>query len=270
MLNPLTIIGFSLILFIAFLAVFPNWLTPYSIYDLNVRPMGVDFAPPSVEHPLGTTKLGWDVLGRLIWGARTSLTAGLVAITVSVSFGTFIGVISAYLGGIVDSIIMRIFDLIIAFPNLVLLLVIVQLIEPTLFNILLVFGILGIPGYARLVRATVLQVKENLYVEAAITSGADKFRTMFSHILPNALSPIIISVFGALGATILGISGLAFLGISDAEMIDWGSDINVARTRFFSNPSISLWPGLFIGVTVLGFMLIGDGMRDALDPRLKK
>jgi len=268
--TPLTIIGVIILLFIAICAVYASWLTPYSIYDLNARPGTDPFALPSVEHPLGTTILGWDIFGRLIYGCRTALTAGLQAITISVIGGIIIGVISAYFGGKIDSIIMRIFDIVIAFPTLILVLIFVNLYGSDLSIILTVYGVLGIPNYARLVRSSVLQAKENLYVNAAKTSGSDNFRIMFSHILPNAISPLIASVFSAIGFTILGISALAFLGFSDSSIIDWGTDINVGRTRLFTKPWISLWPGIFVGVTVLGFMLVGDGIRDALDPKSKK
>jgi len=268
--TPLTIIGVLILLFIAICAVYASWLTPYSIYDLNARPGTDPFAFPSAEHPLGTTILGWDIYGRLIYGCRTALTAGLQAITISVIGGIIIGVISAYFGGKIDSIIMRIFDILIAFPTLILVLIFVNLYGSELSNILTVYGVLDIPNYARLVRSSVLQVKENLYINAAKTSGSDNFRIMFSHILPNAISPLIASVFSAIGFTILGISALAFLGFSDSSIIDWGTDINVGRTRLFTKPWISLWPGIFVGVTVLGFMLVGDGIRDALDPKSKK
>jgi ABC-type dipeptide/oligopeptide/nickel transport system permease subunit len=268
--TPLTIIGVLLLLFIAICAIYASWITPYSIYDLNARPGTDPFAFPSKDHPLGTTIIGWDILGRLIYGCRTALTAGLQAITISVIGGIIFGVISAYFGGKLDSIIMRIFDILIAFPTLILVLIFVNMYGSDLSTILTVYGVLGIPGYARFVRSSVLQVKENLYVNAAKTSGADSFRVMFSHILPNAISPIIASVFSAIGSTILGISALAFLGFSDNTIIDWGTDINVGRTRLTTKPWIPLWPGLFVAIAVLGFMLVGDGIRDALDPKSKK
>jgi peptide/nickel transport system permease protein len=268
--TPLTIVGGILLLVIAICAVHAMWLTPYSIYDLNSRPGVNPYSPPTEDHPLGTTQLGWDIFGRLMFGCRTALTAGLVAITIAVVFGVIIGIISAYFGGIIDSLIMRTFDIIIAFPNLIIVLIYISMFGSELSNILLIYGILGVPGYARLLRSSVLQGKQNLYINAAKTSGADNFRVMFKHIFPNAISPIIASVFTSMGATILGISALAFLGFGDSSIIDWGTDINVGRIRLITKPWISLWPGFFIAITVLGFMLIGDGIRDALDPKSKK
>jgi len=267
-LKPLTIVGFLLILFIAICAVYAPWLTEYTVESITDSGLsgGVPFAPPSEGHPLGTTKYAYDILARLIWSCRTALVFGLTTIIIGAIGGIVVGTISAYFGGRTDSIIMRTVDLIMVFPALILLILFVEMMGEELQIILYLFGMLSIPAYSRVMRASVLQVKQNLYIEAAKTGGAKNFKVMFTHIIPNAIAPIIISIFGGVGAAILGFASLAFLGFGDKSLPDWGSDINYARTRF-SQYYAAFWPGLFILIAVMGFMLIGDGLRDALDPK---
>ena len=267
-LKPLTIAGFFMILFIAICAVYAPWFTPYTVESITDSGLsgGVPFAPPSEQHPLGTTKYAYDLLARLIWSCRTALLFGLTTIVIAAIGGIIVGTISAYFGGKIDSIIMRAVDLVMVFPALILLILFVEMMGEELQIMLYLFGMLSIPAYSRLMRASVLQVKQNLYVQAAKTGGAKNFKIMFKHIIPNAIASIIISLFGGVGAAILGFAGLAFLGFGDKSLPDWGSDINYARTRF-SQYYAAFWPGLFILIAVMGFMLIGDGLRDALDPK---
>ena len=270
LLTPLTIAGIIMILFIAVLGVFSSWLTPFPLEHLS-RPYtpqgGVPFAPPSADHPLGTTKHAYDILGRLIWGARTALTAALLPVLISTAGGLAVGTISAYFGGVVDSIIMRFVDFWFAFPLLILILIISPMVGQDLYNLLLLYGIFFIPSSARWVRALVLQVRQNVYVKAAITSGAEKFKVMFKHIIPNAMSPIIVGFFGGMAGSVLGFASIAFLGLGDETFADWGTDIQYGRAQVNAYWAL-FWPGLFIALTAIGFMLIGDGLRDALDPRL--
>jgi len=254
--------------------VFPHWLAPYTFKDANGMFTG-SWGPPSPDNLLGKTKFGRDVLTRLIFGAKTSLTVALPAIAFSVVFGVMIGVIAAYYGGWVDAVIMRIIDIFLAFPSLILALVFVVILGnafntgPQIDYIMLAWGILGIPYYSRLIRGNVLQAKELPYIQAARVAGAGNLRIMFKHILPNVIQPIIISVTFDIGGVILSLAGLSFLGFSDIRMIDWGNEIAEGRQFLYIAPWASLWSGLFILLSVLGFMLLGDGLRDALDPRLK-
>ena len=272
--SVLTIVGIVLVFFIATLAVFPHWLAPYTFADA-VGIFTGSWGPPSPANLLGKTKFGRDVLTRLIFGARTSLTVALPAIASSVIFGVMIGVIAAYYGGWVDAVIMRIIDIFLAFPSLILALVFISVLGnvfntgPKIDYIILAWGILGIPYYSRLIRGNVLQARELPYIQAARVSGAGNLRIMFKHILPNVIQPIIISVTFDIGGVILSLAGLSFLGFSDMRMIDWGNEIAEGRQYLYIAPWASLWPGLFILLSVLGFMLLGDGLRDALDPRLK-
>jgi peptide/nickel transport system permease protein len=227
------------------------------------------WSAPSPAHPLGQSELGYDVLSRLMFGARSSLSVALPAIMLSVIGGIAIGVIAAYYRGWIDSILMRLCDILLAFPGLILALVIISIVGQQIQYIMIVWGVLGIPYYARLIRGNVLQARELPYIQAARVAGAGNWRIMFRHILPNVIQPIIISFTFDVGSWVLGLAALSYLGFSDPNMIEWGNDINFARTNLYSAPWASLWPGFMILLTVLGFMLLGDGLRDALDPRLK-
>jgi peptide/nickel transport system permease protein len=278
LLTPLTIAGIAMILFIAVMGVFSTWLTPFPLECITKEGcwpypdplLGVSelpYAAPSLDHPLGTTKNGFDLLARLIWGARTALTAAVLPVVVGTLGGLVVGTISAYFGGKIDSIIMRFCDFWFALPTFILILIISPMLGRDLYNILLLYGIFSIPGAARWVRALVLQVRQNVYVRAAITGGAEKFKVMFKHVLPNAISPVIIGFFGAMGGAILGFAGIAFLRMGDERFADWGTDISYGIGHLGAYWTI-VWPGLFISIAAIGFMLIGDGLRDALDPRL--
>jgi peptide/nickel transport system permease protein len=266
--STLTLIGLIIVLGLVTIAVFPHWIAPYTFLEANglyINP----FSAPSLEHIMGTTQLGRDVYTRVLFGARSSLTVSLPAISLSVIGGVFLGVIAAYYGGWIDSVIMRIADVFLAFPGLILALVFVGVFGREIEIIMLIYGFLGIPFYARLIRGNVLQAKELPYVQAAKVAGSGNLRIMFRHILPNVIQPVIISVTFAIGGFILGLAGLAFLGFSDPTFIEWGMEINHARDMLYSAPWASIYPGVMIVITVLGFMLVGDGLRDALDPRLK-
>lgn len=263
-----------MILFITFLAVYSPWLTPFTIENLtppNFLPE-TPYLDPSAEHPLGTTKYGFDILGRLIWGSRTALTAAALPVIISTLGGLAVGTISAYFGGKIDAVIMRFCDFWFSFPVLILVIIIAPLIGISLYNILILYGLFGIPRSTRWVRALVLQVKQNVYVKAAITSGAEKFKVIFKHILPNVISPILIGFFGAMQSGILVIVSISFIELGDPSIPDWGTDILYGRGEYGAYSSVFwpayLWPGIFIAITAIGFMLIGDGLRDAFDPRL--
>ncbi len=270
--STLTILGIILVLYVITLAIFGPWISPYTFSEARAV-YGVHWSDPSPAHPLGTGNMGRDVYARMIYGARASLTMALPAIGMSLAFGILFGVIAGYVGGWLDTLIMRIFDVLLAFPALIFAIVMVSIFQesglPILMVIIMAYGILGIPYYSRLIRGNVLQARELPYVQAARVSGAKNWRIMFRHILPNTIQPIIISVTLDIGGVILSFAGLAFLGYSDPTLIEWGRDISDARGYILIAPWASLWPGVMIVITVLGFMLVGDGLRDALDPRLK-
>lgn len=266
--SVLTITGIVIVFIVVSLAVFGHWIAPETLGDaLTIAPGA--WNPPSDAHPLGQTQLGYDVLSRLIYGARTSLTVALPAIAASVVGGVIVGTVAAFYRGWVDSVLMRICDIFLAFPGLILALVFIAIFGRRIEIIMTIWGVLGIPYYARLIRGNVLQARELTYVQAARVAGAQNGRIMFRHILPNCIQPIIISLTFDIGTMVLSLAALSYLGFSDPTMIEWGNDINNARNNLYDAPWASLWPGFMILVCVLGFMLVGDGLRDALDPRLR-
>lgn len=266
--STLTIFGILLIFLVVTLAVFAPWISTYDFEALTGFRWDA-WHPPSPAHPLGTTEHGRDVLGRMIFGARSSLTIALPALLFAVFFGIIVGVVSAYFGGWVDAIFMRIMDIFFAFPSIILILVFVSIFGLQIQYFMLAYGLLGIAGYSRLIRGSVLQAKELPYVKAAKVAGAGNWRMMFKHIFPNTFQPVLISFTFDIGGIILSLAGLSFLGYSDNSLIEWGNDIATGRFRLYSAPWAALMPGFMILITVLGFMLVGDGLRDALDPRMK-
>lgn len=268
--TPLTLIGFSLVFLMITLAVHAPWISrfPRSMLIRNFQPD--IYHEPSSRYWFGSMNYGYDVFGRMIWGARTSLTVGLLSIFVSVVFGVIIGTVVAYQGGIIDSIVMRMVDVIMAFPSLILVILIVSTIgQQNIQSILLTYGVLGIPGYARFMRGSVLQEKNRIYVEAAKVAGASPARIMFRHVLPNAITPVLIAVTSRLGTITLSLAGLSYIGYGAENMIEWGRDVSGNRNRLRTEWWSAFFPGFAIMITVLGFILLGDGLRDAFDPRAK-
>ena len=272
----LTIVGIIIIFVIVSFAVFAPWISPYTLaetrgfYPNEHYPQQYPWEPPSPGHLLGTTKFGRDLFAVLIWGARYSLTMALPAIFMAVVGGVVLGILAGYFGGWVDTLIMRIMDIFLAFPGLILILVFIAIWGPELRFFILAYGILGVAGYSRLVRGSVLQARELPYVDAARVAGAGDARIMFKHLLPNCIQPVIIALTFSIGGVILSFAGLSFLGISDPNLVEWGFYIVEARAQLFGGaPMAVFWPGFMIIMTVLGFMLLGDGLRDAFDPRLR-
>ncbi len=266
--NFMTILGICIVGFIITVAVFSPWIAPFSYTEASGVFIGA-YEPPSQTHPFGTGELGRDIMTRVVYGARTSLMITLPIILFSITFGTLFGLVSGYFGGWIDTFIMRFCDVLLAFPGIILALVFIAILGQRIENIMFAWGLLGIPYYARLIRGSVLQARELPYIKAAITSGADSRRIMFKHILPNVIQPIIISATFDIGGTIISLAALAYLGFGDSRLIEWGTDINIARGYLRNAPWASIFPGLMILITVFGFMLVGDGIRDALDPRLQ-
>jgi len=266
---PLTIIGILIVFMVSTWAVFGHWIAFYSYRDLAEVLHPDRFQAPSFEHPFGTGDYGRDVWGRLIWGARASLTLGLTSIMISVAGGVILGTIAAYKGGWIENIIMRICDIVSSIPGLVLTIIVVSVMGYEVTNILLAWGILGITGYTYLMRSAAISQRAMTYVEAAKVSGASEWRVMFRHILPNSIAPIIVAISFDIGGMILGLAGLSFLGFGAENMIEWGEDVASNKSRLINAPWAAIWPGIGIIITVLGFMLLGDGLRDALDPRTK-
>jgi peptide/nickel transport system permease protein len=226
--------------------------------------------PPSLDHLMGTDRFGRDVFTRVLYGARISLSIGFVAVSISVTLGTVIGAVSGYFGGVVDTVLMRFVDMLISFPRLVLLITVIALFQPSIFTVIVVLGLTLWPATARIVRGEVLSLREREFVEAARALGLDSPRIIFRHIIPNVLGPVIVAATLGLGNIILIEAGLSFLGLSvQPPTPSWGNIIDGGREYLVQAWWVSTFPGLAIVVTVVAFNLIGDGLRDALDPRLR-
>jgi peptide/nickel transport system permease protein len=228
--------------------------------------------PPSAEHIMGTDNLGRDIAIRILHGARVSLTVSLVSVTLSLLIGVFLGELAGFSGGVIDSIIMRLMDIVLAFPGLLLAIVIVAFLGPGLRNAMIAIGIIGIPSYARLSRSMAISIREEEYIEATRALGSSTWRNLFRHVLPNSLAPIIVQTTLSLGTAVIETAALGFLGLGQQPPFpEWGKMLAESQ-RFLLTGSwwALVFPGLAIVLTVLGFNLLGDGLRDVLDPRMKE
>lgn len=226
---------------------------------------------PSRQHPFGTDRLGRDVLRRIVHGAGLSLSVGIVAVCTAGSIGTMLGLISGYWGGVVDMVIMRCMDILMAFPSMLLAIAIVAARGTGIFNTVIAISVVGIPGYARLVRSMVLSIREREYVEAAHMVGVRSLRIIFLHIMPNSIAPVIVSATLGIGGSILTAAALGFLGLgAKPPAPEWGAMVGDAVPFLRQSPHLVFFPGMAIMLSVLGFNLLGDGLRDALDPQMQE
>jgi peptide/nickel transport system permease protein len=262
-------VGFGVVVVILFLltAAFAPWLTPYDPYEKNFDNL---LASPSSQHWLGTDTLGRDTLSRIIIASRTTLMVGVIALGIAAIAGMILGLLAGYFGGWVQSVIMRIMDALMAYPMILLALVIASLLGGGLVNVMIALGIALVPGYARLMCGQVLTVKENDYILAEHSIGASNLRIMLKHIFPNCLPPLIVMITMMMGMTILAEAGLSYLGIGiEPPQAAWGGMIYDGYSRITTNPLLSFAPGVAIMLVVFAFNVVGDGLRDALDPRLR-
>ncbi len=266
--HKLAVVSMCVLVVLYLMAIFAPYIATHE-FD-HVNPAN-NLAPPSSEHFFGTDRLGRDIFSRVIWGSRVSLSVGFVAAGVAVILGTVIGAVSAYFGGWVDNVLQRFTEIVQSFPTMFLLLTVIAIVDRSIFNIMLVIGITSWPGLARLVRSEVLTLKKQDFTEAAKSVGATDTRIIFKHIMPNAIAPIIVNATLRIAGAILAESALSFLGLGVQEPFpSWGSILNAGRPHLRYAIWITLFPGLFIFITVLAFNYIGDGLRDALDPRLQE
>ncbi len=259
--------GLCLVIIMVMAAIFADRLAPFDPIKLNPA---AALQPPSRDFPFGTDPLGRDVLSRLLHGSRISLRVGLVSVSIAAIGGTTLGLLAGYYGRWLDMVIMRFIDLLLAFPNVLVALTIIAILGPSIFNLMIAVGISATPGYARLVRGSVLSTKENAYVEAAIAVGVPDWLILWRHILPNVLAPVIVlSTLGMAGAILTG-AALSFLGLGvQPPTPEWGVMLSDGRNYLRMAWWITTFPGIAIMVTVLAINMLGDGLRDALDPRLK-
>ncbi len=273
--NKMAVISLIFLLFLALVGVITlviDVVTDNSIYDQLVISQNLTqrFETPSSAHPLGLDEFGRDILLRIIWGTRYSLFMSIVAIVAAGLVGTVIGAIAGYYGGKVDNVIMRLMDIILSLPYMLLAIAIVAALGPGLVNVLISIAIGYVPEFARIVRASVMTIREREFVEAAKAVGASDKSIIFQQILPNAMAPLIVEVTMAIAGAILSIAGLSFLGLGiQAPTPEWGAMLTNARGYIRDAWHITLFPGLIILLTILALNIIGDGLRDALDPKLK-
>ncbi len=265
--NRKAVVGVAMVVLYVAVALLAPALTPYNPTkpDLNLA-----LQAPTLGHPLGNDELGRDILARIIYGARISLMVGLVGTGIALVGGVILGSLSGYFGGWVDTVIMRAMDIMLAFPSFLLALAIVSILGAGLMNLMLAIGIFSIPSFSRVVRGSVLSVKNQDYVEAARAVGLSDLRILVAHILPNCMAPIIVLATMRVATAILTASGLSFLGLgAQPPTPEWGAMLSNGREYLRAAPHLATFPGLAIMFGVLGFNLFGDGLRDALDPRLK-
>jgi peptide/nickel transport system permease protein len=265
--NKLALVGAGLILFFILLAASAPWLTPYTYHDTDLPNR---LQAPSGEHWFGTDDLGRDLFTRIAYGARISLWVGFFAVVGALVIGTTLGMLAAYYGRWVDMLISRIFEILLAFPGILLAIAIVAILGPSLHNALIAIAIVNIPIFGRLVRSRVLSLKEEEFVLAARAQGMKHGRIIFHHILPNSLAPIIVQTTLGFGTAILEAAALGFLGLgAQPPQPEWGKMLSDTRAFIQTAYWTVLAPGLSIMLLVLGFNLLGDGLRDALDPKMK-
>jgi peptide/nickel transport system permease protein len=265
--NKIGMFGFSIVVILLILVIFAPLFTKH---DHAFQDLTNKFAPPCREHLMGTDNFGRDLWSRLLYGGRISLLIAFFSTILSCITGLAIGSISGYFGGKLDIIINRILDVVMSIPGLLLAIAISTALGTGPFNTVLAISVAGIPPSARLMRATVMSIKSNEYVEAAIATGCSNFRIIFKHIIPNAIAPMLLTATMSIGGGIMQISGLSFLGLGvQPPTPEWGSILNAGRPFLRDFWPIIVFPAMFITLTVLGFNLFGDALRDALDPRLK-
>lgn len=265
--SPLTVAGLIIVALFVTAALLAPVLAPY---PPNKQQLSLRLKAPTADHLLGTDQLGRDVLSRLLWGARVSLTVALVVVIGASIFGTVVGLIAGYFGKLYDDALMRTTDIFFAFPSLILAMAIAGALGPSLETAMIAIAVVTWPVYARLVRGQVLSLRKREFVEAAESIGSSHFRIIFRHLLPNSLSPLLVQASFDMGGVILIAAGLSFIGFgAQPPLAEWGVMISEGRKYVTTHPWLPLFPGLAILATVAAFNLIGDGLRDALDPRLR-
>jgi peptide/nickel transport system permease protein len=261
------LVGLCVLGTLVLVAVFQDILAPRDPTRID---MAATLLPPSANHLLGTDQYGREIWSRVIHGARISLTVGIISVSIAASIGTGVGLVSGFYGGLIDSLLMRLIDVMLAFPGILLALAIVSVLGPNLHNLMLAVGISGIPAYARLVRGSVLVAREETYVEAARATGVPSGLIVWRHVLPNVVAPVIVTGTLGLGGAILSAAALSFIGLgSQPPTPEWGRMLSEGRDYLRDAWWISTFPGIAIMLTVLAMNLLGDGLRDVLDPRLR-
>ncbi|MBC2853052.1 MULTISPECIES: nickel transporter permease [Cetobacterium] len=268
--NKMALLGLVIIVIIVLLAIFADQIANYDqvVIKQNLR---MRLKPPSAQHWLGTDEFGRDIFARLVHGARVSLKVGILAVGIAIAIGGFLGAVAGYYGGKLDNIIMRIMDIFLAVPSILLAIAIVSALGPNLLNLMIAVSISSVPRYARIVRASVLSIRDQEFIEAARAIGANDARIICRHIIPNSLAPVIVQGTLGVAGAILSTAGLSFIGLGiQPPAPEWGSMLSGGRQYLRYAWWVTTFPGVSIMITILSLNLLGDGLRDALDPRLKQ
>ncbi len=265
--NKMAILGLIILLLLVFLAVFADIIAPYDYYKQDLPNA---YKHPNSQHIFGTDEFGRDIFSRIIYGARISLVVGFVSVGIALIIGGLLGAIAGFYGGRIDNIIMRIMDVLLAIPQTLLAIAIVAALGAGLMNLMIAVGISAIPSYARIVRASVMTIRGEEYIEAARASGTSDAKIIIKHILPNCVAPVIVQVTLGIAGAILTAAGMSFIGLGIQPPVpEWGNMLSSGRDYIREYAYMTMFPGLSIIITVLSLNLLGDGLRDALDPKLK-
>ena len=267
--NKMAMIGAFIIVFFILLAIFAPWIAPFNPAKQWLGEFG-SLDEPTSEHWFGTDFFGRDILSRVIFGARVSLSIASLSVLIAVLVGVFLGSVAGYFGGFWDEIIMRFFDILLAFPDILLAIGIIAVLGAGQANIILAIAVYSTPQFARIARATVISIRENEFIEAARAVGERSWSILARYIIPNSIAPIIIQASLRMATAILSIAGLGFLGLGvKPPLAEWGTDLSLARTALQEAPHVGIFPGIAIFLIVMGFNFFGDGLNDALNPKLK-
>ncbi|MDD7400987.1 MAG: ABC transporter permease [Eubacteriales bacterium] len=265
--NKLAIVGLCILCFLVLVAIFADFI---ATHDYAEQDLLNQYKLPSKDHYFGTDKFGRDIFSRVVHGSRISLTVGFISVGIALVFGSLIGAIAGYFSARVDNILMRLMDILLAIPQILLAIAISASLGTGLTNLMIAVGISSIPQYARIMRAAVLSLKDQQFIEATKAAGGSNFRTIFVHIIPNCLAPIIVQATLGVAFAILTAAGLSFIGLGlDPGVPEWGAMLSEGRDYIRDFPHMTLFPGLAIMITILSLNLLGDGFRDALDPKLR-
>jgi len=265
--NKMALAGSCVVIMLFVISLLAPWIAPYDPNEIDLQKV---LSAPSRDHVLGTDQLGRDVFTRMIWGSRISLKVGFVATGIAILIGTVLGAVAGYYGRWVDAVIMRFVDIMLCFPTFFLILAVIALLEPSIWNIMIIIGVTGWMGITRLVRADFTSLKERDFVLAARAIGASDLRIIFVHILPNAMASVLVAATLGVAGAILTESALSFLGIGvQPPTPSWGNILTAGKDNIDIAWWLSLYPGMAILITVLGYNLLGEGIRDSLDPRLR-
>lgn len=266
--SPLAMAGLIIIFMLIAVAIFAPFIAPYGpeehLWDQNKQ-------PPSLDHLFGTDETGGDIFSKVVWGSRVTIEIGVIVVVGGLVIGIILGAIAGYFGGYIDELVMRITDMFLSIPSLILAMAVAAILGKSIQNVMIALIVVWWPPYTRLVRGQILSIRENQYIEAARSIGASNSRIIIKHILPNALSPMIVQSTMDLGSAILTAAGLSFLGFGAGPgAAEWGRMVSDSRNYFVQYPWMMIFPGIAIFITVLGFNLVGDGLRDILDPHLRR